>query len=296
MSTVTQSFIEMMEGRVEALKAKSDWSGAQTTAATTVDSAREQYDADPTTVGVYAKAVEIQANVYRDYGDKETAQTLYSAIVDLLEDTFDYRALCGRVGANLALFYEEQELLEDAVNFYSWALENFENANPPEWGEAAGVLNNMAFLYENDGNIPQAEALFMKALQINNDNFGPNHEATADVWNNLGGLHYKAGKYAQSLEMHKLALDIRIETLGERHTETAQSWGNLALAYTALEDLDNAKNCFQSALTILESSSSANANDYATINSNYATVLRQYGRDKDAEQVEKRMNKFLKKH
>ena len=287
--------IAMMRERVETQKEKRNWTEAESAANTTVDTFKERYDEDPEKIGDYARALEIKANLYRDLGDQNQAQELYGQIIDLLENSTSYQRICGRVGANLAIIYEDQEMLEDARNFYCWSLENFEVADPPMPLEMAGVLNNLAFLYERQHYLEEAEDLFMRALKINKQELGTKNESTADVWNNLGGLYYRSGKFPQALEMHKMALEIREDVLGKDHFDTAQSYGNLALAYAEVDKIDLAKESFDNALKILEKSKEEGIGDYAIISSNFVHILKELGHPKDAEKIEKRTTKYMKK-
>ena len=288
--------IDIMNERVEAHKANGDWEGAENTATTTVETYLQRCQSDSTNVGDYARALEIKANLYRDQGKYNDAQQIYEGIVELLNENPNHPDVCGRVGANIALLCEEQELYDDAMNFYIWALENFDLANPKMPLETAGVLNNLAYLYENTQHLDEAEKLFLRALNINTEELGSDHESTADVWNNLGGLYYRSGNYAQALEMHNTALEIRRKTLGYDHPDTAQSYGNIALTHAAQDDIEKAKEEFDHALKIMEKSKDADVHHYAIISSNFVHVLKEIGHPKDAAKIEKRTSKFLKKH
>lgn len=295
MSEDTQNLITMMEERIESLKAKGDWDGAVTTAMTTVQTAHENYELDPSTIGEYAYSMEILGNVCRDHSERQRAIDVYSDIIRLLENEEGYYLLKGRVSANLAIIHEDQEMFDEAKDYYKWGLHQLTKADDSKL-EQSGVLNNLAFLYEGENRYEEAEDLFLKALKLCHDELGSNHESTADIWNNLGGLFYKSKKFSRSLEMHKSALDVRKEVLGEGHEDTAQSWGNLAIVYVEMEDVDLAKECFNNALNILEQSSEARINDYATINANFVHILNEQGYSKEADAIEKRVSKFIKNH
>lgn len=296
MSTESNDLIGMMRERVQTYVARESWDEAESSASTTLETIQSRYEADPSLVGDYARALEIRADLLRDKGDIMDAQDQYYQIVDLLRDTADYPRVCGRVGANLALILEDQQETSEAVNYYIWALENLNLADPAMPLEKAGVLNNLAYIYEENQQLTEAESHFMEALAINKEVLGTNHESTADVWNNLGGLYYRSGQYAQSLEMHKSALEIRTAVLGPNHPDTSQSHGNLALAYAALDDIEAAKTSFDEALKILEKSKDADLHNYAVVSSNFVHILRELGHPKDAERIEKRTAKFMKKH
>lgn len=288
--------IDIMNQRIEAHKARGDWEGAGNTATTIVETYLERYQSDASNIGHYARTLEIKADFYRDAGKQFDAQKTYKTIIDLLAENPNHPDICGRVGANIALLCEGDELFDDAIKFYLWALENLELADPKMPLEIAGVTNNLAYLYENTQNMDEAEKLFLKALNINTEVLGHEHESTADVWNNLGGLYYRSGNYAQAYEMHKTALEIRLQVLGEDHFDTAQSYGNIALVHAAQDEIEKAKDEFNSALTIMEKLKNADLHHYAIISSNFTHILKEIGHPKDAEKIKKRTSKFLRKH
>ncbi len=294
MSEETQNLNLMMEERIELLTAKGDWQGAERTAQTLIEKAKERVDSDPSEIGELGYALEIMGNIQRDHNDKARALETYQEIISLLDDVEGNHFLKGRVAANMANIYEGQEQFDDAKEYFKWAVSQLENSEVPAPLELSGVLNNLAFIYEGDQRYAEAEELFLKALKYSSEELGSNHASMADIWNNLGGLQYKAGKFSQAIEMHQSALDVRSEILGENHVDTAQSWGNLALVYAAQEDYPQAKDCFYKALDILEESEDSLLSDYATVNANFMHILRTNRENKEAEAIEKRVSKFMK--
>ena len=290
-----EDFIFVMRDRIETLIANGKWDEAKVSAESTLETFTEKYEQDSSHVGDYCRALEIRANLYRDQGEIEEAERLYTKIVELLRYTPGFPGVCGRVGANLAMIYEDKELLDEARSFYLWSLENLEITDPPLQVEMAGVLNNLAYLYETEHFLDKAEELFLRALSINKAELGKEHEATADVYNNLGGLYYRSENYGQALEMHKMALSIRKDALGKKHLDTAQSYGNIALIYAELEKIEIAKESFDSALKIMEKSDHPDVHHYAIVSANFSHVLKEQGHLKDAEKIAKRTSKFLKK-
>lgn len=286
----------MVTDRIQRLKNDGDWQAAQKSAENLVSSTLEDFQMDPETVGNYAYALEVLADLQRDRCQQQEASEVYSKIIDLLKESKEFCDVKGRAYANIAIINEDIGLFDEAKESYKWALHYFEATEPQESLEVAAILNNLAFLYESENRFDEAEALFLKALKIYNDEYGSEHQFTANVWNNLGGLHYKNRKLTKALEMHKMALDTRIRVLGDTDIDTAQSYGNLAIVHAEMEDLDDATACFNAALNILENSPQADLSSYATVNSNYVHILKKQGHEQEAELVEKRISKFLKNH
>lgn len=296
MSEDTHSLTTMMSERIQSLIDKGDWEGALSTAKTTVNTALENYEADPSNLEDYVYSLEILGNVYRDHKNQADATEAYQKIIRVLEEEQGYNLYKGKASANLAMIQEDQCMPYEAKEYYKWAIQQLELADPPAPLELSGTYNNLAFIYENEKRYNEAEDLFTKALVISREELGGKDTTTADIWNNLGGLLYKAGKYDRAIEMHKSALDIRKEVLGENHHDVAQSWGNLAVAYAEINDLQAAKESFNNALEILEKSSDSSIGDYATINANFVHILKRQGHMKEAETIEKRVSKYIKKH
>ena len=277
MSAESNDLLSVMRARISDLKREGDWEGALSAAETLVGSTRDTYEFEPETLLNYISALEILANIYRDTGNQKKAQTEYTKVIDLLENHKGFYDRIGIAAANVASIMYDQEMVDEAKEYFKWSLENLEVADPPAPLEIAGVLNNLAFLYEEEQRYDEAESLFMRALKINSEQLGMNDVATADVCNNLGGLFYKNGKYDQAIEMHKLALTVRQDMLGEVDSDTAQSWGNLAIVHAANDNFEEAKECFEQALDILEKNPKSKLNDYATVNANFVLILRQSG-------------------
>jgi len=187
--------IFIMRERIDTLIDEEKWEKAIDVAASTLETYTKKYEEDPDeNLGDYTHALEIRANLHRDQGELEVAEEQYVKIVDLMRESQSYPEVCGRVGANLAMIYENRELTIEAMKFYVWSLENLVLVDPPKPLDIAGVNNNLAYLYEIEGYFDEAEVLFNRALTTYKDELGDNGTRVGDVYNNLGGLFYRQNK------------------------------------------------------------------------------------------------------
>lgn len=113
--------------------------------------------------------------------------------------------------------------------------------------------------------------------------------------NNLGGLYFAVDYMEQAQEAHLKALQIRTNLFGKDHIETAQSYANLALAYCQLDGLEQAEEHFKKAYHIYEEHAEQAQMDFAAVAANYEEFLRSQDREKEAQEIEKKTHKRLKR-
>lgn len=149
----------------------------------------------------------------------------------------------------------------------------------------AGTLYRLGILRRQQGDFPEAERLYRRALEIRERQQGPNHPDVAVVLNNLAALEAAEGDEAAAQPLLERALAIRQTAFGEEHVLTAQSLNNLALLYAAQGNTTAAEPLYQRALAILEKTPSP---ELKRVLDNYAALLRDNGRDAEAEVLEAR--------
>jgi len=168
----------------------------------------------------------------------------------------------------------------------------------------ADTLYNLAILRRQQGSLAESERLYRRALDIRERKQGPNHPEIAVILNNLAALEVAEGRYADAKPLLERALAIRQGALGA-DLLTAESLNNLALLFAARGDTGAAEPLYQQALAILEpvpapaKGSTTVVQDSAPLAEthrrelervlvNYAALLRDTGRDNEAEEVESR--------
>jgi tetratricopeptide (TPR) repeat protein len=150
----------------------------------------------------------------------------------------------------------------------------------------ATSLYNLAILRRQQGELADAEQLYRRALEIRERRLGPTHPDVATTLNNLAALEAAQGNYDAAQPLLERALSIRQAALGDAHVLTAQSMSNLALLYAAQGDATAAEPLYRNALAILEKTDAPG--DIDRVLGNYAALLRDTGRDTEADALEKR--------
>ncbi|BDS06025.1 hypothetical protein NT6N_10650 [Oceaniferula spumae] len=296
MESGTANLLNMLQARVRKLCEEGNWNEAMHAASAGVDKARGALGSDRESKEALAVSLEVKGDFLRQYGNLEDARLSYLESLELLSETEgDHTEQQARISASVAVVYDSDGNEDEAIRFYERGIELFERMDPPALLDVADLCNNLAYIYKSRGDFESAESLYLKSLQICHKHLGPNDEETAAVCNNVGALYLAAGYSEQAREMQMMALEARIATFGENHLETAQSHANLALALCETQELGEAKKHFQEALKIYEGQLKDAPMDYATVSSNYAEFLRASGDEKNANNIEKRAGKKLKK-
>lgn len=158
----------------------------------------------------------------------------------------------------------------------------------------ADTLYNLAILRRQQGALVEAEPLYRRALAIREREQGPNHPDVAVILNNLAGLYAAQSNYTAAQPLLERALTIRQTALGEAHVLTAESLNNLALLYAAQDNAVAAEPLYRRALAILETAGplpkgTQQTDELERVLDNYTALLRDTGRDVEADKLEARM-------
>jgi tetratricopeptide (TPR) repeat protein len=160
-------------------------------------------------------------------------------------------------------------------------------ARPEEDAELADALYALAVQRRRRGDTAEAESLYRRALETCERVQGPDHPDVAIVLTGLAALHAEQGDYAVAEPLLVRALAIRRAALGPEDTLSAQSMSNLALLYAAQGSAADAEPLYLEALAVLEKNDRSSA-DLAEVLENYAALLRDTGRDGEAQRLESR--------
>jgi tetratricopeptide (TPR) repeat protein len=169
----------------------------------------------------------------------------------------------------------------------------------------ATTIYNLAILRRQQGSLAEAERLYRKALAIREQEQGPAQPEVAVILNNLAALEVAEGRYTDAQALLERALTIRQATLGNTDPLTAESLSNLALLYAAQGDAAAAEPLYKQALAILAQEppvedhaqtpearqteaprGDAQRSQFERVVENYAALLRDTGRETEADAVE----------
>ncbi|KAL9955411.1 hypothetical protein ACROYT_G036729 [Oculina patagonica] len=170
---------------------------------------------------------------------------------------------------NLGALHSKLGNLVQAKECYDSALTIRLEKLGPDHVDVARTYNNLGALHSKLGNLVQAKECYDSALTICLEKLGPDHVDVAWTYNNLGALHSKLGNLMQQksvtivhlqfvwkssdltmLMSHGLTITWALSTLGPDHVDVARTYNNLGALHSKLGNLVQAKECYDSALTI----------------------------------------------
>ena len=285
----------LLEGHLASLYQAGKYDDALRVAGTALRNARQAAEEDEENLPLMVKALYTLADLHREVGDFDKAESLYLEAIETADKTDSSLEQMAKLRSGLATLYDFNQREEAAIPLYERAIADYEKIDPPRFQDAAQLRNNLAMIYKSLSRFALAEQHYLMALESLEKIYGRNNERVAAVFNNLGGLYYAAGFAEQSKEMHVEALDIRIKVFGPDHPEVAQSYCNLATACYELQNDEAAQENYEKSLQILEQNLDTAADSYEQIATDYATVLETLGEDRKALAVRKKLEKILKK-
>lgn len=257
--------------------------------------ARRESEEDKSHLPVLASALETLAEIYRQTGEFEKSESLYQEAIETAELCQTPVEQKARLQSGLATLYDFNQREEQAIPHYEAAIAAYEGMTPPHDDESAQIRNNLAMIYKSLRRYPLAERHYLMALETLEKVHGRTNERVAAVFNNLGSLYYTAGFAEQAKEMHLEALDVRIHVFGPDHPEVAQSYCNLATACYELQDATGTQQNYEKSLRIYEQNLDVSASSYEEAANDYISVLEEFGEEKKAESLRKRVAKVLRK-
>jgi len=156
----------------------------------------------------------------------------------------------------------------------------------------ADALYRLAILRRQQGNLTEAEDLYRRALAIRERKQGPAHPDVAMILNNLAAVYAAQGNYDAAQPLLERSVAIRQTAYGEDHVLTAESLNNLALLYAAQGKPAAAEPLYRRAIAVLAKKDAAplaaTQGQLERVLENYAALLYDTGRDREAEAIETR--------
>ncbi|HEX5108379.1 MAG TPA: tetratricopeptide repeat protein [Vicinamibacterales bacterium] len=134
---------------------------------------------------------------------------------------------------NLALLYQSQGRISDAIDLLREALAIRRETLGDAHADVGQTLNNLAAIsmwIDPAG----AKSLLESALAIRRDALGAIHDDVAQTLNNLAAIHQALGEFAEAEPLLREAVDIRRRSAGEDHPDYALTLHNLAMLTVAL--------------------------------------------------------------
>lgn len=293
MDSTKITLITILRDRVGELCSDGNYWEAMHAANAAVERAEHELSVDLDSIEVFALALEMRGDLYRQIGELENARDDYRHGLDQLDGRLELSMQIGRLHADLGAVHDDLGNLDRAIHHWDLAVSFFEKSNPPCYLDVAALSNNIASLKKSMDDIEGAEASLLKALEILHREHGKEHDETACVCNNLGALYQQSGFHEQAREMHLMALESRRKLFGEIHPDTAQSYNNLALSLMHTGDKELAQSYFEAALHALTTCGPDVQDELISISENYVEFLRRDGYDDHSNHVEERVKATL---
>lgn len=296
MSKSQASVVNVLLERVENLRTEGKIEDAFRVAATAVDSARRAVEEADESRPLLVTALEVQGDLYREAADYPSTEGLYIEALGWAETCEIPNEQLGRLKSSLASVYDFAGLQESAIPLYEEAIDIFLHCDPPLEVDVANLRNNLGMLYKEIGNFDLGEENYIKALETFERFGGRESDDVAAVYNNLGGLYYASGYSAQAREMHSQALEIRQKICATpNHPDLGQSLSNLATVLHELGEDEEAARNYESAVRILEANVDKDGETFSIVCDNFATLMRQLGRERKAVAIERKAQKLLRR-
>lgn len=208
-------------------------------------SAKDAWDANREKGLAYAIILNNLAGAHRMNRENGQALSLYLeslAIYDSLPsyDMYSYASLLN----NIALVYEQTGDFETAISYTRQAIAAMQSADPL----AVAISNtNLASLLVKTGAFEDAQAAVDVALGIFSKDEYVNDAHVSAALNMAAYLDVHRQKYVDAIEKYREAVRIVKECCGENHDYITLCM-NLATTYLKIEDADNAKKHYTTAL------------------------------------------------
>ena len=222
-------------------------------------------------------------------GDVEQARSLFGRALAIAEEEFgaDHPEVA-HIANNLALAHRDAGDVAQAIAAHERALAIREKVLAPDHPDIAESLSNLGDLLRQHDDPRRAREMLERALEIRERTLGPDHNYVAYTLNNLALSHLDLGEPAAARPLFERALDILERALGPDHMVLSYPITGLARVAEAEGDLKGAERGFQRALAIRQAQLGESHPLVAGALADYATFLRNRGRDAEAEALEAR--------
>ena len=202
-------------------------------------------------------------------------------------------AEASQLSQQVVKLYKEKKL-DEAIPLAKRALELREKALEQDNPLVVSALNNLALLYLAKGAYATAESLYERALASQEKMHGADSPKVANALENLAWARYGRGKVSEATDMFERALSIREKALGPFHQETGHALYNLARLHEKQGQPDKSLPFFQRALDVKEKALGPNHKEVGDLLDMYACAMKQAGREKEADEIQKRAYKILR--
>lgn len=148
--------------------------------------------------------------------------------------------------------------------------------------ERSKALNNLASVYFNQRRFKQAKEVYTRALQTKEAEVGLVHHDLIGTLNGLGAVNTQMGNYAEAIDHYRRALGILRSA--DFAPSAARILHQLSLTYSLSGQKDEAQTALAEAAELARANLEK-APDLAAILNDYAGVLKNQGRTREADEL-----------
>jgi len=226
---------------------------------------------------------------YSSQGEFSQAEPLFRRSLSIREKAFgpEHPDVAQSLD-QLAVLNARQGQVKESLPLFQRALEINEKSLGPEHPELAMSLNNIAVTYGRLQMYDKAESYFKRALSIREKALGPDHPLVASTILNLGRTCIDLKKYAEAEPLIQRGLDVFEKNFGQEHSAVVSALNAQANLYAVWKKYDRAEPLYQRALAIGEKVWSKNQQNLTGLLQDYALMLQQSGRLKEANELRAR--------
>jgi serine/threonine protein kinase/tetratricopeptide (TPR) repeat protein len=141
---------------------------------------------------------------------------------------------------NMGFLLGSMGKLDDALLYYTEALEGCRRVLGDDHPSTLSSVNNMGFLLQSMGKFDDALPFYTEALEGRRRVLGDENPSTLSSVNNMGLLLQSMGKFEDALPYYTQALESRRRVLGDDHPSTLISVNNMGALLQVMGKFDDA--------------------------------------------------------
>jgi CHAT domain-containing protein/Tfp pilus assembly protein PilF len=224
---------------------------------------------------------ELRAKGYRlhlylsfGFNQLEKADEWAKSIEGLLDEANENSKVSLLSLSSLGYYEDEMGNYEDAINYYTKALEIAEILTGDENVDKTllRLRNNLGVAYKRIGRLEDAKTEQLKSLELALGLYGKNNEEEATTYINLGSIYFSQGDIGTAAQYFQQAVDIYKSLKGNFSSELGASLNNLAVVYFHLDNYELSAQYFEEAQRIKEENLGLDDPDTAVGYSNLASI------------------------
>ena len=134
----------------------------------------------------------------------------------------------------LALLYEHQGKVSQALELAQKALAGLRANHPQDEDRLANVMNSVGMIYLASGKLNESEQLLKEALAMRQKKYGTDTVETTGVEANLAHLYQERAQYNEAIELYKKILALREKAYGADDERVTKILSNLSTLYATM--------------------------------------------------------------